>query len=80
MKHLEIAQKALKQIASCEMKVKGDVVDIARQALPALSAHEAEVKELVQAAEAMVAHYSGSLDHQPPYVRLMRAALAKVKP
>lgn len=33
--------------------------------------------ELVAACEAVSAHYSGSLDHQPPFVALARAAIAK---
>jgi hypothetical protein len=42
-----------------------------------VSAHEAEVRELVEAAKLVDTHYSGSLDHQPPYVRAIRAALLK---
>ncbi len=37
----------------------------------------AAAPDLLAACEAMSAHYSGSLDHQPPYVALARAALAK---
>jgi len=33
--------------------------------------------EMFEALQAMSAHYSGSLDHQPAFVRLGRAALAK---
>lgn len=39
-------------------------------ALPALL-------DVVEAAKIMDAHYSGSLDYQPPYVRAIRAALAQ---
>lgn len=34
---------------------------------------------LLAACEAMSAHYSASLDHQPAYVRLARAAIAEAK-
>lgn len=40
----------------------------------------AAAPELLAACEAMSAHYSGSLDHQPPYVALARAAIAKAQP
>lgn len=35
--------------------------------------------DLLAACKAMSAHYSGSLDHQPAYVRLARDALAKAE-
>lgn len=35
----------------------------------------AAAPKLLAACEAMSAHYSGSLDHQPPYVALARAAI-----
>jgi hypothetical protein len=37
----------------------------------------AAAPELLAACEVMSAHYSGSLDHQPAYVKLARAAIAK---
>ncbi len=37
----------------------------------------AAAPQLLAACQTMDAHYSGSLDHQPAYVKLARAALAK---
>lgn len=51
----------------------------AKRAQAALSAHVAEVGELVALAQMIDTHYSGSLDHQPPYVAKARALLAKHK-
>ena len=37
----------------------------------------AAAPELLKACESVLTHYSGSLDYQPPYVALIRAAVAK---
>ena len=37
----------------------------------------AAAPDMLAALQAMSAHYSGSLDHQPAYVKLGRAAIAK---
>lgn len=39
----------------------------------------AAAPDLLEACQAMDAHYSASLDHQPSYVRLARAAIAKAE-
>ena len=36
-------------------------------------------RQVVEALTCLDAHYSGSLDHQPPYVRLCRAALTSLQ-
>jgi hypothetical protein len=40
--------------------------------------HEAN-KAMLEALKSMSNHYSGSLDYQPPYVALGRAAIAKAE-
>lgn len=39
----------------------------------------AQAPDMARVCELIDAHYSASLDHQPPYVALARAALAKVR-
>jgi hypothetical protein len=65
-------------IATCHVgnargKDRREAVDYVRANARLIAA----APELLRACEAVSAHYSGSLDHQPPFVALCRAALAR---
>lgn len=55
----------------------GAAIDIGQEALTELRRVKAINAELLAALQVMSDHYSGSLDHQPAYVAIGRAAIAK---
>jgi hypothetical protein len=57
--------------------VKGSSIALHDRRHAADAALIAAAPDLLAALRAVDAHYSGSLDHQPAYVRLARAAIAK---
>ncbi len=66
-----IARMQPHEVAICSKDPGGNEIETARLM--------AAAPELLAACEAMSAYYSFSLDWQPPYVRLARAALEKAR-